>query len=99
MIVGDSQVEVSAWVKIGSSTSIDYHVFNDGLVEFSIGRGDFDLVTTERGLHNLLVHGEQALRAARSAIAASAEAARPANARPPSQPTGTLPLALSTLHP
>ncbi|MPZ64629.1 MAG: hypothetical protein GEU83_03610 [Pseudonocardiaceae bacterium] len=69
-MISNSGVEVSAWVKIGDSTDIDYHVFPDGLVEFSIGgRDGFDLVTTEPGLHTLLIHGEEALRAARSALA------------------------------
>ncbi|MGH3978946.1 MAG: hypothetical protein ACRDRZ_08085 [Pseudonocardiaceae bacterium] len=70
----DSDVQISAWIKIGSSTDIDYSVHDDGLVEFSIGgRDGFDLVTTERGLQNLLVHGEDALRMARRAIARNDE--------------------------
>lgn len=62
----DSDVEVSAWIKIGDSTEIDYDVFADGQIELLIGgRGGFELVTTEQGLQNLLVHLEEALRAAR----------------------------------
>ncbi len=42
---------------------------DDGQIEFSIGgRDGFDLVTTEQGLQNLIMHLEEALRAARSAI-------------------------------
>ncbi len=62
----DSDVEVSAWIKIGDSTEIDYDVFADGQIEFSLGgRGGFDLVTTEQGLQHLLAHFGEALRAAR----------------------------------
>jgi len=64
-----SNVKVSAWIKIGARTKIDYFVSDDGQIEFSIGgRDGFDLVTSEQGLQNLLVHLEEALRAARSAI-------------------------------
>ena len=63
-----SGVQVSAWVKIDDSTSIDYHVFDHGQVEFSLG-GDVDLVATERGLHNLVTHAQEALRAAQDTIA------------------------------
>ncbi len=65
----DSDIEVSAWIKIGDSTEIDYDVFTDGQIEFSLGgHGGFDLVTTEQGLQHLLVHLEDALRAARRVI-------------------------------
>ncbi len=65
----DSDVEVSTWIRIGASTDIEYDVFDDGQIELLIGgRGGFELVTTEQGLQNLLVHLEEALRAARSAI-------------------------------
>jgi hypothetical protein len=64
-----SNVKVSAWIRIGARTKIDYFVSDDGQIEFSIGgRDGFDLVTTEQGLQNLLVHLEEALRAARGAI-------------------------------
>jgi hypothetical protein len=64
-----SNVKVSAWIKIGARTKIDYFVSDNGQIELSIGgRDGFDLVTTEEGLQNLLVHLEEALRAARSAI-------------------------------
>ena len=64
-----SNVKVSAWIRIGARTKIDYLVSDDGQIELSIGgRDGFDLVTTEEGLQNLLVHLEKALRAARSAI-------------------------------
>ena len=65
----DSDIEVSAWIKIGDSTEIDYDVFTDGQIEFSLGgRNGFDLVTTEQGLQHLLVHLEDALRTARRVI-------------------------------
>ncbi len=44
----NSDVEVSAWIKIGDSTEIDYDVFADGQIELSLGgHGEFELVTTE----------------------------------------------------
>jgi len=65
-----SDVLVSAWVKIGDTTSIEYDVFSAGEVEFTVGgRKGFMLVATEGGLQNFLVHAEEALRAVRDAIA------------------------------
>ena len=50
----DSGVQVSAWIKIGESTGVEYDVFDDGQIELLVGgRGGFELVTTEQGLHNL----------------------------------------------
>lgn len=73
-MTSDSDVEVSAWIRIGGATDIAYQVFDDGLVEFCIGGSDgFDLVTTEAGLHNLLVHGKEALHAVQRAVAASTD--------------------------
>ena len=58
-----SGVEVTALVKIGEGATIDYHVCKEGEVEFSIGgRNGFDLLTTERGLHNLVNRAQEALR-------------------------------------
>lgn len=74
MAIG-SDVEVTAWVKIGDSATIDYHVVvNEGQVEFSVGDPDgFDLVTTERGLHNLVTHAQEALREIQDAVARNNE--------------------------
>lgn len=58
-----SKSRVSASVRICESTEINYHVFERGLVEFSIGDGEFDLLATERGLCNLVTHAQAALRA------------------------------------
>ncbi|MCA1672858.1 MAG: hypothetical protein LC799_11880 [Actinobacteria bacterium] len=70
----DSGVEVSAWIEIGASTHIEYDVFDDGQIELLVGgRGGFELVTTEQGLQNLLVHLEEVLHAARSAISRNDE--------------------------
>jgi hypothetical protein len=62
-----SGVQVSAWVKIDDSTAIDYHVFDHGQVEFSLG-GEVDLVTTERGLRILVDRAQEALRAVQEAV-------------------------------
>ncbi len=65
----DSGVEVSAWIEIGASIDVEYDVFDDGQIELLVGgRGGFELVTTEQGLRNLLVHLEEVLRAARNVI-------------------------------
>ncbi|MGH3694407.1 MAG: hypothetical protein ACRDRX_10565 [Pseudonocardiaceae bacterium] len=69
-----SGVEFSAWVKIGDNTTINYHVFDDGLVEFHVGGQDgFDLVVTEAGLGNLMNCVQEALDAARRVIARDEE--------------------------
>ncbi|MGH3780488.1 MAG: hypothetical protein ACRDRO_07630 [Pseudonocardiaceae bacterium] len=62
-----SGVQVSAWIKICDNTAIAYHVFDHGLVEFSLG-SDVDLVATERGLHNLVTHAQEALRSVQNAV-------------------------------
>ena len=69
----DSGVLVSASVRISESTEINYHVFDRGLVEFSIGDGEFDLLATERGLRNFVDRAGEALRAVQSAIARNDE--------------------------
>ena len=67
-------VEVSAWVKIGETSRIDYHVYQDGRVEFCVGGPEgFVLDTDELGLQHLIVHVEQALRAVRDAITGNDE--------------------------
>lgn len=63
-------VEVSTWVKIGYTSRIEYEVYRDGNVEFSIGDSDrFLLVTSTYGLQNLVAHANEALRAVREATA------------------------------
>ena len=70
----DVDVEISAWIKISDASRIDYSVYRDGQVEFSVGGpGGFVLVTTEGGLRHFMVHAEEALRAAQSAIACNDE--------------------------
>ncbi|MGH3821441.1 MAG: hypothetical protein ACRDRA_01135 [Pseudonocardiaceae bacterium] len=72
-----SGVEFSAWVKIGDNATIDYHVFDDGLVEFHVGgRNGFELAATEAGLGNLVDCAQEALHAARTAIARAEERCR-----------------------
>jgi len=67
-------VEISAWIKIGDTSRIEYAVYRDGSAEFTIGDGDrFLLVTTKYGLQNFVAHANEALRAAREAIAHSNE--------------------------
>ena len=67
-MTSNSGVEVTAWVKISDGTTIDYYVCDEGEVEFSIGgRNGFDLLTTERGLRNLIDRAQEALRAVQSA--------------------------------
>ncbi|MGH3669527.1 MAG: hypothetical protein ACRDSH_02660 [Pseudonocardiaceae bacterium] len=62
-----SGVEVTAWVKISDSATIDYHVFEDGLVEFSVGGCEgFDLATTEGGLRILVARAQEALEKVQS---------------------------------
>lgn len=69
-----SGAEVSAWVKIGDSATIDYHVCAEGEVEFSVGGHDgFVLATTERGLSNLVDRAQEALREAQSVVARNDE--------------------------
>jgi hypothetical protein len=69
-----SGVEVTASVTIGDDVAIEYHVFEDGLVEFRVGgRNGFDLLTTETGLGNFMDRAQEALYAARSAIATDEE--------------------------
>ena len=72
-MTSDSGVLVSASVRISESTEINYHVFERGLVEFSIGDGEFDLLATERGLRNLVDRTGKALREVQSAIARNDE--------------------------
>lgn len=72
-MLGDSGVLVSASVRISASTEINYHVFERGLVEFSIGDGEFDLLATERGLRNLVDRAGEALREVQSAVARNDE--------------------------
>lgn len=70
----DEDLLVSAWVRIGDATRVDYDVFPNGTVEFSIGDQEgLALVTTERGLQNFLDHAGQALLAVQEAIASSDE--------------------------
>ncbi|MGH3711283.1 MAG: hypothetical protein ACRDRQ_24970 [Pseudonocardiaceae bacterium] len=60
---------VSTWVKVCDTTRIDYHVCNEGEVEFSIGgRHGFVLATTELGLHNLADRAQEALREVQSMV-------------------------------
>lgn len=68
-----SAVLVSVSVGIGGSTKITYQVHDDGLVEFSIGDGELDLLTTEPGLHNLAARTQEALHAVQGALARSQE--------------------------
>jgi hypothetical protein len=64
-----SDVGVSAWVKIGDRATIDYHVCDEGEVEFSVGgRDGFVLATSELGLHNLVDRVQEALREVQSAV-------------------------------
>ncbi len=64
-----SGVEVTAWVKIGDGTTIDYHVCGEEEVEFYVGGHDrFVLVTTERGLHNLVDRVQEALREVQNVV-------------------------------
>lgn len=65
-MTSDSSVLISASVRIDGKTEINYRVYEGGLVEFSIGDGEFDLVTTET-LDNLVDRAQAALRAALSA--------------------------------
>lgn len=63
-------VEVSAWVKIGDTSRIEYDVYRDGQVQFTIGDGDrFLLATSKYGLQNFVAHANEALRAVREASA------------------------------
>jgi hypothetical protein len=65
-----SGVEVTAWVKIGDGATIDYHVCDEGEVEFSVGgRDGFVLATSELGLHNLVGRAQEALREVQGAVA------------------------------
>lgn len=65
-----SGVEVSAWLKIDDGATIDYLVCAEGEVEFSVGgHHGFVLVTSERGLHNLVDRAQEALREVQSALA------------------------------
>ncbi|MGH3769420.1 MAG: hypothetical protein ACRDS0_20215 [Pseudonocardiaceae bacterium] len=69
-----SGAEVSAWVKIGDSAAIDYHVCAEGEVEFYVGGHDgFVLATTERGLCNLVDRAQAALREAQRVVACNDE--------------------------
>ena len=69
-----SDVGVSAWVKIGDRATIDYHVCDEGEVEFSVGGHDgFVLATTELGLHNLVDRAQEALREVQSTVARNDE--------------------------
>lgn len=69
------EVLVSAWVKIGDTTRIDYHVFFcEREVEFSVGGHDgFMLATTELGLHHLVDRAQAALREVQGAAARNDE--------------------------
>ena len=65
-----SSVAVTAWVKIGDGAAIDYHVCNEGEVEFDVGgRNGFVLTTSELGLHNLIDRDQEALREVQSVVA------------------------------
>ncbi|MGH3872114.1 MAG: hypothetical protein ACRDSR_11480 [Pseudonocardiaceae bacterium] len=68
MMVG-SRALVSAAIEIDDSTGISYHAFDTGVVEFSIGNGEFDLFATERGLSKLVDCAQEALREVRAAVA------------------------------
>jgi hypothetical protein len=71
-MTSDSGVLISASVRIDGKTEINYRVYEGGLVEFSIGDGEFDLVTTEP-LDNLVDRAQAALRAALSAVSRNDE--------------------------
>ncbi|MGH3813510.1 MAG: hypothetical protein ACRDUV_13840 [Pseudonocardiaceae bacterium] len=76
-MMGNSRALVSAAIEIDSSTRISYHAFRCGLVEFSIGNGEFDLFATEPGLSNLVDRAQEALREVRIAVARDDESCAP----------------------
>jgi hypothetical protein len=56
-------VLVSASVMIDGKTKVNYRVYEGGLVEFSIGDGEYGLLTTEPGPRDLADRAQEALRA------------------------------------
>jgi hypothetical protein len=66
-MTGGSGVVVCASVKIDGKTEINYRVYEGGLVEFSIGDGEFGPLTAGPGPHGLADRAQQALRATLSA--------------------------------
>jgi hypothetical protein len=62
-MTSDSGVLVYASVMIDGKTKVNYRVYEGGLVEFAIGAGEYDPLTTEPGPHDLTDRAQQALHA------------------------------------
>lgn len=66
-MTSDSGVLVYASVMIDGKTKVNYRVYEGGLVEFAIGDGEYGLLTTEPGPHDLGDRAQEALHAALNA--------------------------------
>jgi hypothetical protein len=62
-MTSDSGVLVCASVMIDGKTKVNYRVYEGGLVEFAIGDGQYGVLTTEPGPHDLVGRAQQALHA------------------------------------
>jgi hypothetical protein len=62
-MTSDSGVLVYASVMIDGKTKVNYRVYEGGLVEFAIGDGQYGVLTTEPGPHDLADRAQQALHA------------------------------------
>lgn len=72
-MTSESGVLVYGSVMIDGKTKVNYRVYEGGLVEFAIGDGQYGVLTTEPGLHDLTDRAQQALRAVlNSAVSAVA---------------------------
>ncbi|MGB6165142.1 MAG: hypothetical protein WCF33_24095 [Pseudonocardiaceae bacterium] len=63
-MTSDSGVLVYASVMIDGKAKVNYRVYEGGLVEFAIGDGQYGVLTTEPGPHDLVGRAQQALYAA-----------------------------------
>lgn len=62
-MTSDSGVLVYASIMIDGKTKVNYRVYEGGLVEFAIGAGEYGVLTTEPGPHDLSARAQQTLRA------------------------------------
>lgn len=62
-MTGDSGVLVYASIRIDGKTKVNYRVYEGGLVEFAVGAGEYGVLTTEPGPHDLTDRAQQALNA------------------------------------
>jgi hypothetical protein len=76
--VGESTVEITAWVSVGAHSKITYQVYPaQDLVELTLGgRDGLEMQTCEAGLRNCIAAFTGALEAFETATAAAPDATR-----------------------